>query len=481
MTTKVFNPVDGRPGRHAASRPTGSGATSRTASSASASTGSTSTSRTSPIRTTPLAETVDAFEALLAEGTIGAWGLSNYDAAGIEEALAHGRPAVVQNSYSLLDRERRAGGAAALRRARDRLRAVRPARRRLADRASTRAAPASPQGSRMTMRPEPYEHLVDDRVFDGARPARAPRPASAASSMAALAFAWVLAHPHVTAAVCGPSRRSTSSPCSRRSTCRSRPDGARPHRLVLRMTRPRSSTSTTSGACCRWPSASSRWPRRSRRWRATSSTTRCASSSCRPTRRAFMGLMPAYRGGARPALLAEGRRASRPGNPARGLDSHQGFVALFDGETGRAARVRQRRRRSPPSAPPPSRRSRRGCSRARRRARSRSSAPASRRGRTSRRCAPCAASSACASGAGRPRRARGARRRRGGGDRRGGARRRRRRRHRDDVARADRPPRVARRGRARERRRLEHPDRRASSTARRWARPRSTSTGASRP
>ena len=42
-----------------------------------------------------------------------------------------------------------------------------PLVRRLARRASTRAAPASPPGSRMTMRPEPYEHLVDDRVFDG--------------------------------------------------------------------------------------------------------------------------------------------------------------------------------------------------------------------------------------------------------------------------------------------------------------------------
>jgi alanine dehydrogenase len=47
----------------------------------------------------------------------------------------------------------------------------------------------------------------------------------------------------------------------------------------------------------------------------------------------LMGLMPAHRGGdARlwslkaPAIFA--------GNSARGLDSHQGFVAFFDGDTG---------------------------------------------------------------------------------------------------------------------------------------------------
>jgi aryl-alcohol dehydrogenase (NADP+) len=57
----------------------------------------------------------------------------------------------------------------------------------------------------MTMRPEPYEHLADDRVFDGLDRLAA-EAAERGVSMAALAFAWVLSHPHVTAAVCGPSR-----------------------------------------------------------------------------------------------------------------------------------------------------------------------------------------------------------------------------------------------------------------------------------
>jgi len=43
--------------------------------------------------------------------------------------------------------------------------------------------------------------------------------------------------------------------------------------------------------------------------------------------------MPAHRGGDDP-LWALKTVAIFPGNAARGLDSHQGFVALFDGETG---------------------------------------------------------------------------------------------------------------------------------------------------
>jgi len=52
-----------------------------------------------------------------------------------------------------------------------------------------------------------------------------------------------------------------------------------------------------------------------------------------PGEASLMGLMPAHRGGSSP-LYALKAVAIFPGNSARGLDSHQGFVALFDGETG---------------------------------------------------------------------------------------------------------------------------------------------------
>ena len=47
----------------------------------------------------------------------------------------------------------------------------------------------------------------------------------------------------------------------------------------------------------------------------------------------LLGLMPAYRGGAAPAWSLK-EIVIAPGNPARGLDSHQGGVLLHDGETG---------------------------------------------------------------------------------------------------------------------------------------------------
>lgn len=153
---------------------------------------------------TPLAETVAVFEELVTEGLIAAWGLSNYGADGLEEALGYGQPALVQNSFSLLDRGDEeavlplcgehgiayvpfgplSGGWLAGRYMRD---------------------AAFPAGSRMTLRPEPYQQLVNDSVFDGLE-ALAAEAEAAGITMATLAFAWVLAQPHVTGAVCGPSR-----------------------------------------------------------------------------------------------------------------------------------------------------------------------------------------------------------------------------------------------------------------------------------
>jgi aryl-alcohol dehydrogenase-like predicted oxidoreductase len=153
---------------------------------------------------TPLSESVATFEELVEEGLILAWGLSNYDADGIRDALAHGRPALVQNSYSLLDRGDEDG--------------VLPlcAAEGIAYvpfgplsggwlTGKYRRGEQFPAGSRMTQRPEPYERLVDDRVFDGLD-RLGEEAARRGVDMATLAFAWVLSHPAVTGAVCGPGR-----------------------------------------------------------------------------------------------------------------------------------------------------------------------------------------------------------------------------------------------------------------------------------
>jgi ornithine cyclodeaminase len=53
-----------------------------------------------------------------------------------------------------------------------------------------------------------------------------------------------------------------------------------------------------------------------------------------PDAAGFMGLMPGWSRGDGAATFALKAVCIMPGNPARGLDAHQGLVTLFDGETG---------------------------------------------------------------------------------------------------------------------------------------------------
>jgi ornithine cyclodeaminase/alanine dehydrogenase-like protein (mu-crystallin family) len=54
----------------------------------------------------------------------------------------------------------------------------------------------------------------------------------------------------------------------------------------------------------------------------------------------LMGLMPAWRGGGgAAATFALKAICLMPGNPARGLDTHQGVVILYDGETGQPTAI----------------------------------------------------------------------------------------------------------------------------------------------
>ncbi|MBV9809944.1 MAG: ornithine cyclodeaminase family protein [Solirubrobacterales bacterium] len=52
----------------------------------------------------------------------------------------------------------------------------------------------------------------------------------------------------------------------------------------------------------------------------------------------FMATMPAWRGGPEPVFSLKSL-CIMPGNPARGLDSHQGTVTLFDGSTGMSTAI----------------------------------------------------------------------------------------------------------------------------------------------
>jgi aryl-alcohol dehydrogenase-like predicted oxidoreductase len=157
---------------------------------------------------TPLEETLHALDGIVRAGKVGAIGASNVDAAWLEEALAIAERerlipiGWVQNSYSLLDRAAE--------------REVLPlcAERGLG---FTPFGPLSggwltgkyrrdeprPEGSRMTLRPGPYEHLDREEVYRGLE-AFADAAADRGVDPPTLAHAWVLSHPDVTAVILGP-------------------------------------------------------------------------------------------------------------------------------------------------------------------------------------------------------------------------------------------------------------------------------------
>jgi aryl-alcohol dehydrogenase-like predicted oxidoreductase len=152
----------------------------------------------------PLEETIACFEELRAEGLVAAWGLSNY---GLDEIRAT-QPALVQNSFSLLDREDERD---VLPWCQDRGLPYVPFGPRAGGwlTGTYRRGEPFPEGSRMTQRPAPYEGYVDDRVFD-ALEALEREAGERGVSMAALAFAWVVAR--CGGAVCGPNRAAHLDP-----------------------------------------------------------------------------------------------------------------------------------------------------------------------------------------------------------------------------------------------------------------------------
>jgi aryl-alcohol dehydrogenase-like predicted oxidoreductase len=162
---------------------------------------------------TPIEETTATFEGLVEVGMTRAYGVSNFDGGQLRSVLAIARPAAVQNSYSLLERSDE--------------REVLPLCTEF-DVAYTPFSPLAggwltgkyrrgetpPAGSRMTLRPGPYEHLRTERTFD-ALERFAAVAAERGADAATLAIAWLLAQPHVTAIVVGPRRPEHLQPTVR--------------------------------------------------------------------------------------------------------------------------------------------------------------------------------------------------------------------------------------------------------------------------
>jgi aryl-alcohol dehydrogenase-like predicted oxidoreductase len=159
---------------------------------------------------TPLEQTVETFESLVETGLIGAWGVSNFTADQLRETIVLGRPAVVQNSYSLLDRGDERDVIPLCVEFGIAYEAFSPLAGGWLTGKYRRGEPPPP-GSRMTLRPEAYAHFTDDRVFDGLEAFEA-EAIDRDVDMATLAFAWLFAQGHITAVVAGPRRPEHLAP-----------------------------------------------------------------------------------------------------------------------------------------------------------------------------------------------------------------------------------------------------------------------------
>jgi len=165
---------------------------------------------------TPQEETLQAFDDGIRTGKIGAIGASNFTGDQLAEALElswlEGLPRYewVQNGFSLLEQGD--------------IETVFPLVREhgigytpfspLAGGWLTgkyRRNEPPPDGSRMTLRPEPYAGYTSDRVFDVLEELER-RADERGVSMAGLALAWALSLPELTAVVVGPGRAEHLAP-----------------------------------------------------------------------------------------------------------------------------------------------------------------------------------------------------------------------------------------------------------------------------
>jgi len=153
----------------------------------------------------PLEQTLALFDQLHRAGVIGAFGVSNFGAAELGQALDASPatpPAAVQNGYSLLERGDEAEVLPLCARAGMAYIVYSPLRGGWLTGKYRRGA-GYPAGSRMTQRPEPYAGLATDRTFT-ALEALEGMARARGTSMAGTALAWLLADERIAQVVVGP-------------------------------------------------------------------------------------------------------------------------------------------------------------------------------------------------------------------------------------------------------------------------------------
>ena len=164
----------------------------------------------------PQEETLRAFDELVRAGKIGAAGASNFSAEQLAEAVELSelegltRYELVQNSFSLLDREDAETVLPVCREHGLGYEAFGPLAGGWLTGKYRRGEPY-PEGSRMTQRPDSYDGYANDNVFD-ALEAFEREAFGRGVSMAGLALAWLVRATDITAVVVGPTRAEHLEP-----------------------------------------------------------------------------------------------------------------------------------------------------------------------------------------------------------------------------------------------------------------------------
>ena len=169
-----------------------------------------------PDPTTPLEETIRAMDDLVRQGKVHYIGASNMPgwlmakALWISDKYNLHRFEWVQNSYSLLERT---DDREVLPLCADQGLGYTPFSPLAGGWLTGKYQSASdfPEGSRMTLRPEPYQKLLNQSTFDGLAKFKAEADKRGVS-MGALAIGWLLSNPLVTAPIIGPRKPSHFQP-----------------------------------------------------------------------------------------------------------------------------------------------------------------------------------------------------------------------------------------------------------------------------
>src|SRR5205085_5495624 len=161
-----------------------------------------------PDPATPIEETLQTMNDLMQAGKVRHIGASNIAASQLRDSLAASdrlgvhRYQSVQNGYSLLDRAIEDDVLPIAARERMAVTPFSPMSGGLLT-GKYRFGERPPAGSRVDLRPKPYQHLMNKGTFE-AIDALSAAAAKRGLDTGTLALAWVLSHPAVTSALIGP-------------------------------------------------------------------------------------------------------------------------------------------------------------------------------------------------------------------------------------------------------------------------------------